>query len=81
MFKTCYYDNGDVVWTAFKNDHAYQSYTFQKKEVKPEVVKETSEEKVIRFLKGDFEKQIGMSFDEFTKIRNEIIEKCPEKLI
>lgn len=42
---------------------------------------ETKEEKVVRCLKGDFEKLIGMSFDEFCEIRNKIIEEQPEKLI
>lgn len=46
---------------------------------KPKV--ETDEAKVIRLVKGDFEKQIGMSFDRFQEILKTIISVNPEKLI
>jgi len=42
---------------------------------------ENPHDKVVRILKGDFEKKFGMSFDEFNKIYNEILKTCPEKLI
>lgn len=42
---------------------------------------ETNEELVIRMLHGDFEKLVGLSFCEFCRIRNEILESHPEKLI
>lgn len=44
-------------------------------------IKETKEETVIRLLKGGFEEQHGMSFDEFVKIQNDLIKHKPEKLI
>jgi hypothetical protein len=47
--------------------------------MKPKV--ETDEAKVIRLVKGDFEKQIGMSFDRFQEILKTIITENPEKLI
>ena len=42
---------------------------------------ETKESIVIRLLKGDFEKSHGITFDEFIKIYNVILENSPEKLI
>lgn len=45
------------------------------------VTPETKEQKVIRMLKGDFEKYIGMSYAEFEEIKNNLIENNPEKLI
>lgn len=42
---------------------------------------ETDEEKVIKILKGDFEKKFGMSFEKFIDIYNNIINTSPEKLI
>ena len=45
------------------------------------VTPETKEKKVIRMLKGDFEKYTGMSYAEFEEIKNDLIENHPEKLI
>jgi len=42
---------------------------------------ETNEEKVIRLIKGGFEEQHGISFEEFQKVYKEILENNPEKLI
>lgn len=42
---------------------------------------ETEEEKVIRILKGDFEKTFGISWDRFQIVYNKILESNPEKLI
>lgn len=42
---------------------------------------ETEHEKVVRILKGDFEKKFGMSYDRFVEIYNEILKNDPEKLI
>lgn len=46
-------------------------------QVKPE----TKEQKVVRLLKGDFEKYTGMSYAEFEEIKKNLIENHPEKLI
>lgn len=43
--------------------------------------KETDNDVVIRFIKGDFEKVTGMSFDKFKDVYMDILEKNPEKLI
>lgn len=74
------------VWKTCLDNDGYTPFRYKKTETItkskiPDAPNETPTEKVIRYLKGDFEKQIGMSFDEFTKIRNEIIESSPEKLI
>ena len=42
---------------------------------------ETDEQKVIRILKGDFEKKFGMTFEKFIEVRETILEHNPEKLI
>ena len=42
---------------------------------------ETKEQKVVRLLKGDFEKYTGMSYAEFEEIKKNLIENHPEKLI
>ena len=42
---------------------------------------ETEEDKVIRLLKGDFEKKTGITFERFIEVYNSILEKNPEKLI
>lgn len=42
---------------------------------------ETDEEKVIRLLKGDFEKQCEISFEKFMEIYTLIVKTSPEKLI
>lgn len=47
----------------------------------PSNITEHPHDKVVRILKGDFEKFFGMSFDKFTELYNEILENYPEKLI
>jgi len=42
---------------------------------------ETEEDKVIKILKGGFEKKFNMSFEKFIEIYNNILENSPEKLI
>lgn len=42
---------------------------------------ETEDQKVIRILKGDFEKKFGMTFERFVEVRERLIETHPEKLI
>ena len=42
---------------------------------------ETEEEKVIKLLKGDFEKKTGITFERFIEVYNSILENNPEKLI
>ena len=42
---------------------------------------ETNEEFVVRMLKGDFEKAMGMSYSDFEKTRNHLVENKPEMLI
>ncbi len=44
-------------------------------------IEETKEEKVVRFIKGDFERLTGMSFDEFCTIHEGLMDKYPEKFI
>ncbi len=44
-------------------------------------VNESNEDFVVRMLKGGFEEQMGMTFEEFCRIRNEILQTNPEKLI
>ena len=41
----------------------------------------TTEEIVIKLLKGDFEEKCGLSFDEFMETYKNLLEKHPEKLI
>lgn len=45
------------------------------------ITTETKEQKVVRLLKGDFEKYTGMSYEEFDEIHKRLIENYPEKLI
>jgi hypothetical protein len=42
---------------------------------------ETDEEIVIRMLRGDFEKTVGISFGRFFELYRNIVENKPEKLI
>jgi hypothetical protein len=42
---------------------------------------ETPHDKVIRLLKGDFEKTHGITFEKFIETYNDILENNPEKLI
>ena len=41
----------------------------------------TPEQRVINLLKGGFESRCGISFDEFIKVYNDLLEHSPEKLI
>ena len=41
----------------------------------------TPQERVINLLKGGFESRCGISFDEFIKVYNDLLEHSPEKLI
>ena len=43
--------------------------------------KETTQETVIRMLKGDFQKVVGVSFEDFMEAYHSLIENNPEKLI
>lgn len=43
--------------------------------------KETTQETVIRMLKGDFQKVVGVSFEDFIEAYHSLIENNPEKLI
>lgn len=68
--------------TIGSNSYTYaKSYIENAKSDKENSKNESIHDKVARILKGDFEKYFGMSFDTFTEIHNEIIEKYPEKLI
>ena len=42
---------------------------------------ETDQDKVARILKGDFEKQFGITFEKFIEVYHDIVENNPEKLI
>lgn len=42
---------------------------------------ETEEQKVLRILKGDFERQFGMTFDRFIEVRERMLETNPERFI
>lgn len=42
---------------------------------------ESDEDKVVRILKGDFEKKFGMSFEKFIEVYNKLLDDSPEKLI
>lgn len=42
---------------------------------------ETDEEKVVRILKGDFEKKFGMTYEKFKNVYDIILRDNPEKLI
>jgi len=44
-------------------------------------IDETKEEKVVRLLKGDFERLCGISFDDFLITYHHIVKNNPEKLI
>ena len=46
-----------------------------------QVTPETKEQKVIRMLKGDFERYVGMPYSEFEQIRDDLMKNNPEKLI
>lgn len=41
----------------------------------------TDEEKVLKILKGGFEKEFGMTYEKFKEIYETILEENPEKLI
>ena len=41
----------------------------------------TKEEIVLKLLKGDFEKNNGITFEDFIETYNKILENSPEKLI
>lgn len=47
----------------------------------PEREPETNEQKVIRLLRGDFEKKLGISFEDFMNTYNHLVETNPDKLI
>ncbi len=49
------------------------------KYMKPKI--ETEHEKVVRILKGDFEKKFGMTFERFIEVYHDMMEQHPEKLI
>lgn len=42
---------------------------------------EAEHDKVVRILKGGFEKSFGMSFERFLEVYREIVKNHPEKLI
>ena len=42
---------------------------------------ETEHDKVVRILKGDFEKRFGMKFERFIEVYHEIVKDHPERLI
>lgn len=45
------------------------------------LAKESEEDKVARILKGDFEKQFGITFEKFIEVYHRMLEHSPEKLI
>lgn len=45
------------------------------------IATETDQEKVLRIVKGDFEKKFGMPLDRFNEVLGEIYKNNPEKLI
>ncbi len=59
----------------------YEDAITNKKKSIPKKPVETNEQKVIRILKGDFEKKFGMTFEKFIETYNGILENSPEKLI
>lgn len=69
------YDYSD--WTKGEDEWGEDSYTRRKKVVP----KETDDQKVIRILKGDFEKKFGMTFEKFIETYHRLLETSPEKLI
>lgn len=60
---------------AFDNLDVYKKLYYTKNKV------ETDEEKVIRIIKGDFEKEFNITFDKFQTILKDIMGQHPEKLI
>ncbi len=72
-------------WWSYSDDNDYFKKDFEtewmtKPAAKP-ARKETDEEKVVRILKGDFEKKFGMTFEKFIEVREKLLETHPEKLI
>ncbi len=69
------YDYSDL--TKGEDEWGEDSYTLKKKAAP----KETDDQKVIRILKGDFEKKFGMTFEKFIETYHGLLETSPEKLI
>lgn len=44
-------------------------------------LKETPQDIVVRMLKGDFRRVVGVSFEEFIEAYHDLIENNPERLI
>lgn len=82
-------DETDILWLENKITFAIERNLIVKGSVLYYLLKrgngytlqETKEERVIRLLKKDFEKNNCISFDEFMKIFNDIKTNKPEKLI
>lgn len=55
--------------------------TITEKKKAPKKPAETDEQKVVRILKGDFEKKFGMTFEKFIETYQRLLETSPEKLI
>lgn len=68
----------DRMITKLEKNSAYGSFTKLSLSKRPF---ESNEEFVLRMMLGDFERHMGMSYDEFHSIRIDIIENYPEKLI
>lgn len=71
-----------VDYDDYTKDYEFQKeYLLDFEEKAKSVAVETDEQKVIRILKGDFEKKFGMTFEKFIEVRESILEHNPEKLI
>ena len=64
-----------------RGDSLIQPYGSGRREDGMQVTPETKEQKVIRMLKGDFERYVGMPYSEFEQIREDLMKNNPEKLI
>lgn len=66
----------------YTNEDMINSYYYQEERKETPTKKtETTKAKVIRLLKGDFEKKLGISFETFIETYNKILEESPEDLI
>ena len=70
------YDEKDSDWDD-EEDSDWDDEEDEEVELKPL----TPEQRVINLLKGGFESRCGISFDEFIKVYNDLLEHSPEKLI
>ena len=67
-----------ITQTYYQDLCKYDCFTLKKSISMPQ---ESDQDKVVKLLKGGFEKIHGITFERFMEVYYEIVETCPEKLI